>query len=509
MDSITESKYKYTAGLLLVVILAAFLRLLLLGHKTFHSDEGIIWWMALGQIQQDSPPIYFWAFNWSIQLLGWREIAGRLPSVIYGVLTIPLVYAIGKSSFGRKFGLCGAFLSGISAYLISLSQEMRIYSLLGLEIILVFWLFLHVLKEEKVRVGWWVGLLLVGIAGQYTHCFFIFVLGYFGLVLVVTQGRHGWRNWVKYFGIMVIIIWLSLPELSQTLSVAGGRQHIYAVDFFHLKMNLHRLLRSYFSFLFGDYLTNLPGTIIPYLKTHLFHLVAASMMIGTGILIIILSFCTSIKIARSSGFDAIFMRIVIGMLAVFTLLFSIVDVSSAAHLIIIYVPLLFMFTAFWAFRGGILKWIVGSLYLLLTVVSLISYYQSPYFAWDRSDWRGAGELLKQELKEDDAVQMLRARDAYYTLKFYFPEMEGDIYYRPRHDPESAGNQALVDWWDKTSSLDKVEDLLKDHKRVWVVESDFPREQMIQAGNFDTHSWNFGYNLEVHLIKRKPYSPGDS
>ena len=310
---------KSLIAFIVILFIAVLLRLTLLWYKCFGADEGIAWWMALGQIQHDSPPIYIYAFGWAIHLFSWSEFAGRLPSALFGVLSIIAVYAVGRTIFDGKFALCSALLAAVSAYLIPISQEMRIYSLLGLEILITLWFFLRILKDNDVRAIWWLALFIVGVIGQYTHCFFIFVMGYLGLVLLISIGWKGWRVWMKYLMVLIAVILLGVPELLKTFAVAGTRQHMYAGDFYHLKMNVFRVVRTYFGFLYGDYLTNLPGSILPYLKAHPVRLVFSVAMMGLWITIVLHSIRMSLKIAGGHDFKAVALRTMIGMFLAFTL----------------------------------------------------------------------------------------------------------------------------------------------------------------------------------------------
>lgn len=499
-DSPNSSKLVFGIKLLLIIVIAALLRLFLLGQKPLWADEGIVWWMALGEIQHDSPVINSYAFNWAIQVFGWHEFAGRLPSALFGVLSIPVIYAIGRTLFDRKFGLWVAGLASISAYLVPVSQEMQIYSLLGLLILLATWLFLKILMEKKEGIGWWIGLFLIGVVGQYSHCFFALILAYFGGVLIWKKGWTGIRTWAKYWAILVAVILVSLPEVLKSLTVTVARHHVLPADLWHLKWNIYRVLRSYFCFLFGDVLINLPGTVAGYLHTHPFHLVISIAMVVVWILIAYRSSTEMIRIIRGTDARAVAIRTLLGLLIAFSLLFFIIGVSGSAHLIFIYVPLFFLISLCWTTAQTPFRNVATGLFLLLTAISLIWYYGSPTSAHERADWRAAAKLLQREMKQDDALLILRARNVYYTLKFYVPELDGDIYYRPRHDPALTQNQPLMLWWDEKSPVEKVISLMDSHKRIWVVGSLLTRGEDEASAGLVRRTWNFGYDLDVHLIE---------
>jgi len=498
----TPSPQKLSPALMLVlsILLAAALRLCLLGHKTFSADEGIAWWMALGEIEHDAPAVYRWVFGGAIRLFGWNEFAGRFPSALFGLLSIPVIYAIGRTCFNSRFGLYAAFFAAISAYLVPLSQEMRIYSLLGLETLLTLWIFLRILREPQVRWGWWIALLTVGLAGQYTHCFFIFVLGYLGLALLLVKQPRKWQDALKYLVIIIVVVLLSLPELLKSFSVAADRPHVYAADFYHLKMNTWRLLRSYFCFLFGDYFTNRPGSIGPFLRSHPIQIGVALLMIGTWISVAFSGLRAALFMARGDGFQAQIARVLLGMLISFSLLFVLVDVSTSGHLIFVYIPFLLLMTAFWANGRTMIRRRVLIIFLLLTGISFASYYRLPYFAYERADWRSAGRMLGSEFRPDDALLILQARNAYYTVKFYDPSITGDIYYYPRHERATLQSRDLWDWWNKKSPQEKVDSLLSTHNRVWVLESNLKWQPEIHPPIQTCQTRDLGYDLQLHLIK---------
>ena len=56
----------------------------------------------------------------------------RLPSAVFGVLTIPLVYALGRTIRDHRLGIVAALLFAISPFQVWYSQEARGYSLLTL-----------------------------------------------------------------------------------------------------------------------------------------------------------------------------------------------------------------------------------------------------------------------------------------------------------------------------------------------------------------------------------------
>ncbi|HEY7535959.1 MAG TPA: glycosyltransferase family 39 protein, partial [Thermodesulfobacteriota bacterium] len=123
--------------LILIIFIGASLRLYELGSNSLWFDEAISVWFSsksLGTIliKQPSgdvhPPLYYLLLNLWIGTFGSGEFEVRLLSVIFGVLSIPLLYIIVKRLFGTLPALISTLLLAISPLHIYHSQEARMYS---------------------------------------------------------------------------------------------------------------------------------------------------------------------------------------------------------------------------------------------------------------------------------------------------------------------------------------------------------------------------------------------
>ncbi len=131
---------------LLVLLLAFALRVYKLGDQNIWWDEGYSVYVtrhAIGDLTavaaaDTHPPLYYWILHAWMGLGGQSELALRFPSVIFGVLTVALVYRLGRSlaaSAGQYpipntlTSTLAALLLAISRFHIWWSQEIRMYSL--------------------------------------------------------------------------------------------------------------------------------------------------------------------------------------------------------------------------------------------------------------------------------------------------------------------------------------------------------------------------------------------
>jgi mannosyltransferase len=75
------------------------------------------------------PPLHYWFLNIWIKIFGNGVVIMRLSSVIFSLITIWLVYLIGKEIKDKKLGFWAALLVAVNPLLIYYSQELRMYSM--------------------------------------------------------------------------------------------------------------------------------------------------------------------------------------------------------------------------------------------------------------------------------------------------------------------------------------------------------------------------------------------
>jgi mannosyltransferase len=120
------------------------------------------------------PPLFFYFAHLSLRLFGYFAWALRLPSVVFGALTIPLLYTIGKKFFNRVSGIAGAAICLFAPFHLAYSQEGRPYALAGFLCLLSVYLFIGSLRDFSIRRA--VPYILTTVALLYTHHWGIFVL---------------------------------------------------------------------------------------------------------------------------------------------------------------------------------------------------------------------------------------------------------------------------------------------------------------------------------------------
>ena len=167
-----------------ITLAGALLRFLTLDVQSYWLDEvatvnvlhhGFGDMISAVSSGESTPPLYYViAWLWS-KLFGTGEVGLRSLSALFGTLTIPLAFVLGRETAGRVAGLVAAALCAFNPLLVWYSQEARSYALLVLLTGLGLLAFLRVLDDPSPRrIAAWTAAAVAAIA---THYFAGFLVG--------------------------------------------------------------------------------------------------------------------------------------------------------------------------------------------------------------------------------------------------------------------------------------------------------------------------------------------
>ena len=162
----------------------------IVAHQSVFADELSTYWISAthslggvlsllystGRIHhaEITPPLSFLT-SWLSTRLGTSPELLRLPALIAGTATIPLVYLVGLRTVGRRAALLATALTALSPFMIYYSAEARAYGLMMFFIVGATLSMLLALDTGRRR--WWVLYALCSAAAFYTHYTSLFVLG--------------------------------------------------------------------------------------------------------------------------------------------------------------------------------------------------------------------------------------------------------------------------------------------------------------------------------------------
>jgi len=208
------------------------------------------------------PPLYYLTLKTWTNIFGWSEISLRMPSVIFSLITVYLVYLIG--------GIWPATITGLNPLLIYYSQEARMYSMVTMLLTMALY---FLIKKKYWLVSLFLGISLLTFYGS------IFFIGSIIIYLLVSKK-------IKELLIILIGPLMALGLVSQLLwqQYQNSREMLGIVTNWDLvlgKANLKNLLLIPMKFTSGR-ISFIPK-IIYYLVAGLFSVLVFSKLIKRNI----------------------------------------------------------------------------------------------------------------------------------------------------------------------------------------------------------------------------------
>ncbi len=193
--------------IILITILGLVMRLIL-ANQSFWLDEGASLMFAKLPVNQlfeavktdFHPPIFYLLLHYWLPLAGKSEWLIRLPFILIAVATIPVLYLLAKEIFGTKSPipvLTSLFLA-LNPLHIYYSQELRMYSLVTLLVVLS-WYFL--LRRKYLLTG------LLNFVGFFTFYGAIFNIISQTIYLFFNKSKHAFQS-VLLITIPTLVIFL-------------------------------------------------------------------------------------------------------------------------------------------------------------------------------------------------------------------------------------------------------------------------------------------------------------
>ena len=240
--------------LLAIILIALALRLHNLTYHSLWFDEAIsVYWarqsiprileVGLTLVEDRLPPLYYLTLKGWTALFGFSEVSVRLPSVLAGVLLVPVVAGLARFLVNERAALVSALLVALNPFLIWYAQEARMYAPAVLFSSLAVWAFLRLEQAELRRstlqalqppypvphtrghvsrftfhVSRFHSLIflalftLFALAGLYSHLYTGFLLPALGVWLMISY-PHRWRMWLR-FALSGLLITLAFAPLA-------------------------------------------------------------------------------------------------------------------------------------------------------------------------------------------------------------------------------------------------------------------------------------------------------
>jgi hypothetical protein len=407
---------------------------------------------ALKQLSQATNhfPLYFIIIKIWYMLFGETEIVGRLFSLIFALMSIPLSMSIAKRLF-NSYSLAilvGAIVT-LSPFHTYITLEARPYSFLaGLFLIsLHYYLKLSEQENKATRIKFFITLLLM----SYTHVYGIFTVISYGVVAVLQYLSVNKKIGLKNLKTYLLVGMCFLPYLPIFLTQAQKKDYISWIEpttlsFIHNKIFVE------------SFLIHNQGTFVLYALVMFFFLYRR----------------IKTTVAKSHLFTLLITPLILALFAYWTY----IPVLHIRYTYQIYYLFVFMFAGTILFLTKRIQKVFLPLIVLLTL--LVSVFYPTFFESFEArifyaDWKGFSEYLDDEYVEGDNVVHAAPfwHDAYrvYSKKKIKYRMANHFFDILEKDKSKLPNRVWVPIFPAYSAL-KIEDFHKKLSSQYRLEKSF-------------------------------------
>jgi len=483
---------KYLLTLIVILLLGFVLRLYDLGKESLWYDEakGIeelnqpsLSSMLKEKIEYHITPPFYQTFFYFWMKLGKSEFWARLPSALFGILSIYFIFALTSYIYNKKVGLIAAFILAISRINIYYSQEARVYSFFVFVAIISYYLFLLAIdnKQRKYYTFYLISLIVL----LYTHYYGIFIV--FSQLLYLIWINRKRLNLIKKFLLVYLISFFSfIPWLIVYFNTTPMVEELT-----HGRISMPK--PSFFLFLLEGFS---PSNSELFPISLLFNQ-EVSISLG-GMLFALFFIFGMIKNLKNNEWISLFWIIIplSGAFLFSILFFPIINFLTLRFLLFISIPF-YIIIAFLIFK--IKNRLLGITSIILIVFvsinPLYTYYTEPV----KTPWRDISLYVEENSNADDKVILNIPYYSKIVFNYYFKKnlvmKEIEFEFIPEDDEKG--------YKDAKKSF-KLPDRLG--KRVWVLSLQHSRQKDIVKEEMEkNYSLVFSENYKgivLYLFEKK-------
>jgi len=224
---------RHVVLLCLILAVGLALRLYGLGSQSMWEDEAFSIRMArLNPIEivaktakaDYNPPLYYLVLHAGFRLTGVSDVAARLPSVLFGLVSLVLIYKIGRLLFDEQTGILACVILALSSYHVLYSQEARAYALMACLSLASLYFFLRLLRERSMATS--VGYVAFTALLMYAHYYAIFVLAaqhLYVAVLLLSPGEARELTLARWVRLQAALLVLYIPWVAPMIGQAASQ----------------------------------------------------------------------------------------------------------------------------------------------------------------------------------------------------------------------------------------------------------------------------------------------
>ena len=343
------------------------------------------------------PPFYYiFMFFW-IRLFGDSELSIRIPSLIFGILSIFLTYTLCLRFTGKRGAVLASFLLCVSPVHIWYSQEARPYS--GTLFFLLLAIFLYYkLKDSKSNSIWYFMYFVALLFAVFSHYYVVVYLGIISIMCLFDTDKMKRKVLILNILILVSLIsYLGLKSMFGTIIIELG--YLRPFTFFELWMLFFNW------FLFGNSL----WIISPY-RSDISVISQKPLMFFTQLVFLSFFIHGVIQILKESkkreNLDSLDLILYLFSLPIFLLGLNFIGFKNTYIERSMFVVLPFFYIllvkGITCFKYKSISVISTIFTITLCIVTLTSYFKKSD-EWtvykQNPDWRGAAHYFDDELRD--------------------------------------------------------------------------------------------------------------
>lgn len=466
--------------LLLILLFGAIIRIAGLGAPSIRGDEGGSIFMAsrsipalFDNIHADShPPLFYLLLHFWMKL-GSSEFYLRLLPAIISILSIPLIFLVGKKLANERVGLFAAAILAFSQFHLRYAQTIRSYTLSAFLVLVSTYYLVSYLQDNRRR-----NLICYVVSSAlclYTHYYTAFILIAQNLFFFIKWKDHRAliKNWIiAQFGILLLFLpWLPVLFVQFTQPVPGSLT-FYKATFYLFKLSVDNIFLRLGMVMFH--------ISIGYMKFSLGHPLFLAVFLSSIIVFPLLLF-RSLK-GGSEGKNFLPLLLFAVPVAVLSVLWY---TGLTAQLI--YARYLLYCTPFYYLliakgldslpQARAINWsaLLLSVILVLSSISIYSYYE---YDSKQDDIRGVANFIKSNAGPGDKV-VISTTNLVYHFKYYLGKDYPLILFPSNMDASNMDKLSTRNVYSAEQTVTKENSCkildVSDNKPVWFVCSLFTDE----------------------------------
>ncbi len=162
-------------------------------------------------VKEDGHPAGMHVFMYYYtNIFGMSVEAVKTVFIVFGIISVFLVYKLGSAWFNKTAGLFAASLMAVLQFPVTQSQIARMYGFGILFVLLTVWFWHQYIENKKLSISNLLGFILAAAASSYTHYFsllFVIIVGFSGLFFLKGKKR------IYYIFAGILIFLLFIPHL--------------------------------------------------------------------------------------------------------------------------------------------------------------------------------------------------------------------------------------------------------------------------------------------------------